>query len=96
MASLTEVDAFIEKFEKEFSLVSFVSSCSSSGPKDVGRWIVDNGYSSHMTRIRDVFLDSLKTGLDRLVHGGEDSVHVVRGVGCVRFHLDIGEILEVS
>ena len=85
MATSAEVDEFTEKIEKEFLLVSLVSSCGSNGLEDARTWIVDSGSSRHMTRIRDVFLSISKTGPDRHVESGVDTVHAVRGVGHVKF-----------
>ena len=39
------------KFDKEFSLVTLVSSVDSGGFGGDIRWIMDSGASSHMTRI---------------------------------------------
>ena len=48
MATSNEMDDFIEKIEKELSLVS---SYGSNGLEDARMWIVDSGSSRHMTRI---------------------------------------------
>ena len=63
------MDEFPSKFKKEFSLVSFVSGCDSNKPlvEIDQKWIIDSGYASHMIGIRDVFLDNLEIGPDRLI-----------------------------
>jgi hypothetical protein len=56
VAASVEIDDFAEKFEKEFSLVSCLSSSSFGEYEDIGAWIVDNGSSRHMTGMRSMFL----------------------------------------
>jgi hypothetical protein len=46
----TEVDDFATRFENEFSLIASLSSLASNGV-----WYIDNGASSHMTRVRYYF-----------------------------------------
>jgi hypothetical protein len=43
-----------------------------------------------------VFLSVSKTGSDLHVGSGANTMHAVKGVGCVRFHLDSGGSLEVD
>jgi hypothetical protein len=53
----TEMDAFAEKFEDEFSLVATLSSSNRLADfEDSGAWFVDNGSSLHMMGMRSVFL----------------------------------------
>jgi hypothetical protein len=47
----TTMEDFASKYDREFSLVTLVSSVSSGGLGDDIRWIVDSGASCHMTRI---------------------------------------------
>ena len=79
MATSSEVYEFTLKFEKEFSLVSLILSCGNNRLEDARRWIVDSGFSHHMIRIRDVFLDISEAGTKVV------SLHAERGVGHVRF-----------
>jgi hypothetical protein len=94
--SSTEMDAFAEKFEDEFSLVASLSSNNVAELEDSGVWFVDSGSSHHMMGVRLVFLSVSKTGLDSHVGSGADTMHAVKGVGCVRFQLESGGSLEVA
>ena len=67
----TEMDAFAEKFEDEFSLVATLSSsCRFAEFEDSGAWFVDSGSSCHMARIRSVFLSVSEMGSDYHVKNG--------------------------
>jgi hypothetical protein len=61
------MEDFSSKFDKDFSLVTLVSSVGSGGFGGDNKWIVDSGASCHMTRIWQVFLIITKIGLDRLM-----------------------------
>jgi hypothetical protein len=91
-----EIDNFAEKLEKEFSLVSCLSGSGSAKFRDIGAWIVDSGSSCHMTGMRSMFLSILETGSDYHVDCGTNTMHAVKGVGCVRFQLESGGSLEVA
>jgi hypothetical protein len=80
----TTMEDFSSKFDKDFSLVTLVSSVSSGGFGGDNRWIVDSGASCHVTRIWRVFLIITKTSPDRLVESEGDMACVVHGVGRVR------------
>ena len=80
-AATAAMEDFSTKFDKEFSLVTLVSSVGSGGFGGDLRWIVDSGASCHMTGIWQVFLIITKTGLDRMVESEGDMVQVVHGVG---------------
>ena len=59
-------------------------------------WVVDNGATIHMTRIYDIFYIIMEMGLGHYIQTNIDSPQVeIRGVGTIRFHLDLGEILEM-
>jgi hypothetical protein len=93
----TEMDAFAEKFDDEFSLVATLSSSNRLAEfEDSGAWFVDSGSSRHMTGMRSVFLSVSETGLDCHVKNGARTRHAVKGVGCVRFQLESGVSLEVD
>jgi hypothetical protein len=47
----TTMEDFASKYDREFSLVTLVSSVGSGGFGGDIRWIVDSGASCHMTRI---------------------------------------------
>jgi hypothetical protein len=48
----TEIDEFAEKFEEEFSLVSFLSSNNFAELEDIGACFVDSGSSCHIMGMR--------------------------------------------
>jgi hypothetical protein len=79
------MEDFSSKFDKDFSLVTLVSSVGSKGIGGDNRWIVDNGASCHMTRIWRVFLIITETCPQRLVEREGGIVRVVCGVGRVGF-----------
>jgi hypothetical protein len=92
VAASAEVNDFSEKFEKEFSLVSIVSSGNNNNFEFDRTWMVDSGATSHMTGMLDSFLFISEIGPDHVVNG----THQIRGVDSVRFLLDFGETLEVE
>jgi hypothetical protein len=89
-------DEFVEQFEKEFSLVSCLSSSSVAECEDTGAWFVDSGASHHMTRTRVMFLSITDIDSDMHVDSGVNTTHAVEGVGWVRFQLESGGYLEVA
>jgi hypothetical protein len=88
------MEDFSSKFDKDFSLVTLVSSVGSGGFGGDNRWIVDSGASCHMTGIWQVFLIITETSLDRLVDSEGGMARAVHGVGRVRFRLEYGGFLE--
>jgi hypothetical protein len=92
----TAMEDFASKYDKEFSLVTLVSSVDSGGFGGDIRWIVDSGASCHMTVIWQVFLNITETSPDRQVVNEGGMVRVVRGVGSVRFQLEFGGLLELD
>jgi hypothetical protein len=62
----------------------------------IDMWVLDNGASSHMMRMRSMFLSVSETGSDLHVRCGASTMHAVNGVGCVRFQLESGGSLEVA
>jgi hypothetical protein len=85
IATTTTMEDFSSKFDREFSLVTLVSSVGSGGFGGDFRWIVDNGASCHMTGIWQVFLIITEAGIDRLVESEGGMARAVRGVERVRF-----------
>jgi hypothetical protein len=77
----TEMDAFVEKFDDEFSLVATLSSSNRLAElEDSGAWIVDSGSSHHMTGMSSVFLSVSETSSDLHVQSGVHTMHAVKGV----------------
>jgi hypothetical protein len=66
-AATTSMEDFASKYDREFSLVTLVSSVGSGGFGGDIRWIVDSGASCHMMGIWRVFLNITKTGPNRHV-----------------------------
>jgi hypothetical protein len=64
-AATAAMKDFASKYDREFSLVTLVSSVGSGGFGGDIRWIVDSGASSHMTGIWRVFLDFTEIGPGR-------------------------------
>jgi hypothetical protein len=92
-----EMDALAEKFDDEFSQVAALSSSSRLAEfEESGAWVVDNGSSHHMTRMRSTFIIVSETGSDFHVKNGAHTRHAVKGVGCVRFQQESGVSLEVD
>jgi hypothetical protein len=92
----TTIDNFASKFDREFSLVTLVSSVHSGGFGGDVRWIVDSGASNHMTGIWRVFPNFIEIGPSRQVLNEGGMERVVRGVGNVRFQLAFGGLLEID
>ena len=84
-------------FERKFSLASFVLGHDSSMPKVQvdERWLVECKHCSHMTVMQEAFI-FLQDTPKQTFRDYDDTEHVIRGVGRVRFLLDCGEPLEVA
>jgi hypothetical protein len=54
VAASTEVDDFAERFTKEFSLLSCLSSDGCIVCEEIEEWFVDSSASHHMTGMRSV------------------------------------------
>jgi hypothetical protein len=61
--AIASIEIFASKFDREFSLVTLVSSVGSGGFRGDVRWVVDSGASNHMTGIWRVFPDSIEIDL---------------------------------
>jgi hypothetical protein len=90
------MEDFTSKYNREFSLVTLVSSVDSGGFGGDIRWIVDSGASCHMTGIWRVFLDFTEIGPSRQVVNEVGMERVVRGVGSLRFQLQFGGLFELD
>jgi hypothetical protein len=96
IAATAAIEDFASKYDREFSLVTLVSSVDSEGFGGDIRWIVGSGASCHTRGIWRVFLDFTKTGHGRQVVKEGGMARVVRGVGSVRFQLEFGGVLELD
>jgi len=90
-----EIDAFVEKFDDDFSLVATLYSNKRLVEfEDIGAWFIDNRSSRHMMGMKSMVLSFLETGLDYHMKSGAHTGHAVKGVGCVKFQLESGASLE--
>jgi hypothetical protein len=64
--------------------------------EDIESWFVDSRSSRHMTGLRSVFLDLIEIDSDCRVNYGVGPQLAVKGVGRVRFQLELGGLLEVG
>ena len=74
-AASADLEEFSSKFEREFSLIVCLSSCSGSSRV----WYIDSGASTHMSEVREVFSKMTERDIDVEVELGDD--RVVRVVG---------------
>jgi len=95
-ATSTKIDDFAKRFEKEFSLFTYISGSGTVVYEDSGLWLVDNAASSHITGMRSLFCSVSKADLDCSVTCGISTTHAVKGVVCVIFQRELGRFLEVS
>jgi hypothetical protein len=91
-----EIAEFVERHEREFSLMIGPLGSGCLVFEDIEVWFVDNGASRHMTRMRLVFFSLSETNSDCYVGVGTDPQLAVKGVGSVRFQLESGGFLEVA
>jgi hypothetical protein len=95
-AAIAAIEDFASKFDRDFSLVTLVSSVGSEGFGGDVRWVVDSGASNHMMRICRVFPDFIEIGHGRQVLNEGGMERDICGVGNVRFQLDFGGLLEID
>jgi hypothetical protein len=92
IASLeTQLDEFAAKFEKDFSLVSYLSTSTTT--RSV--WYLDNGASHHMTESWELFSSLMER--DSIVHVelGDNVRYAVKGEGIVSFQLESRGLFDV-
>jgi hypothetical protein len=75
------LDEFATKFEKEFPLVSYLST------RIVIRsaWYLDNGASCHMTKAQELFYSLMEKDLGIHVEPDDDAKYGVKGEGTILF-----------
>jgi hypothetical protein len=81
----TQVDDFATKFEKFYSLVSFLSTSTSMR----SAWLLDIGASHHITKAHELFSILMERDSYLHVQLGDDSKYVVKGEGKITFHLEL-------
>lgn len=64
--------------------------------EDLETWFVDSGSSHHVTRLREIFLSFTKIDFDCYVGYKTKGKHEVKGIGTVRFQLEVGGFLEIE
>ena len=75
MAASAYMEEFSSKFDREFSLVTCLATCSVSSSV----WYIDSGASAHMSGVRECFTELNEQGVSVEVELGDD--RVVRAVG---------------
>jgi hypothetical protein len=84
------LDEIVGKFEKDYSLVSFLSTNTTMR----STWFLDSGASHHMTEAWEICSSLTERDLDVHVELGDDSKYAVKGDGIVMFHIDSGGSLD--
>jgi hypothetical protein len=88
----TQLDEFVVKFEKEFTLVS----CLSTNTVTRSVWYLDNGASRHMTEAWELFNSLMEKDSGIHVELGDDAKYVVKGEGTILFQLESGGSFEAQ
>jgi len=78
---------------KEYYLVSALSNSVFTGPKT---WLVDNGASNHMTRLKEILSDFETKSFAEHVELGDDKCYKIEGVGSISFRLEYGARLHID
>jgi hypothetical protein len=81
---------FASKFEKDFSMVSFLSTSMVLR----NAWYVDSGASRHMTSAWELFSSLTEQDSRVQVELGDDAKYPVAGVGTIPFQLQSGNSLD--
>jgi hypothetical protein len=86
----TQMNEFVAKFEKYFSLLP----CLSTSAISRNARYVDSGASRHMTSIQRVFCSMKKQDLGVQVELGDYAKYPIVGVGTIPFQLELGNSLD--
>jgi len=86
--ALAEIAEFVERYQRDFSLMIGLVGSGCLAFENIESWFVDNGASQHMTGLRLVFLDLTEIESDCRVNCGASPQLAVKGVGRVRFQLE--------
>ena len=81
MVASADMEEFASKFDREFSLIACLSTCS--GTSRV--WYIDSGASTHMSSVRECFSELNERGVDVEVEMGDDMVVIAVGRGTTSF-----------
>lgn len=88
---------FSKKFQ-EFSLMAYLGGIGCLRCNRNLAWFLDSGGSQHMTRMKNVFLNYSELDSRSFVRCGVSTRHVlvVKGVGSVKFQLELDGYLELT
>jgi hypothetical protein len=86
----TQLDEFATKFEKDYSMVS----CLSTSTTMRSSWFLDSGASRHMTEAHELFSSPTESDADLHVQLGDDARYAVKGEGTIMFQLESGGLLD--
>jgi hypothetical protein len=95
VSASTEIAEFVERHEREFSLMTGPLGSGCLVFEEIEVWFMKSGASQHMTRMRLVLLILLEIDSYCCVGVGTDRQLAMKGVGSVRFQLESGGFLEV-
>lgn len=91
MAATTDVDAFIAKFEDEFSLLTCLSTSMI-----IGTWYIDIGASCHMTVVHEYFSNLREYNANFNIVLGDNAKYMPAGSGTMRFRRESGKPLSIN
>jgi hypothetical protein len=88
----TQLDEFVVMHDKEFSLVSYLSTSTIRG----SAWYLENGASHHMTKSWELFSSLMKKDSKTHVELGDNVKYTLNGEGTIWFQLKSGGSLEAQ
>jgi hypothetical protein len=88
----TQMDEFVAKFGKDFSLIS----CLSTSTITRNAWYLDSGAFHHMKNARELFNSLMEKYSRSHVELGDDAKYTVEGEGTILFQLESGGSLEAQ
>jgi hypothetical protein len=91
MAATTDMDAFVARFEDEFSLLACLSTSMVTGTR-----YIDSGASCHMTGVRAYFNNLREYNANFNIVLGDNAKHMPAGSGIVRFQKESGKPLSIN
>ena len=91
MAATIDMDAFVARFEDEFSLLACLSTSIVTGT-----WYIDSGASCHMTRVREYFNNLKEYNANFNIVLGDNAKYKPTRKGTVRFQRESGKPLSIN
>jgi hypothetical protein len=85
------MEAFVAKFEDEFSLIACLSSSMATGT-----WYIDSGTYFHMTRVRGYSSKLEESTSYVYITLGDDAKYKPVGYGTIKFQRESGKPLSIS